>query len=384
LERLSYTVGDFIDRHGYFECHHQGENAAWSIRDGHTYWDRSALRMDGSELGKPKDFNHPAMDLHYDDKPSMISETTFTRPNRFRSEAPLFFACYGALQDSDAIVHFALDGMKWQVKPNYFMQQWTLASPAMMGQFPAAALIYRQGLVQSGPVVADIQLNREELLNLKGTPFPQNASLDELRAKDLPRKDLSSSATSRIDPLLHFVGQTRTLFTDGPGRVDAQVRENPESRIVESATQELRLNFETGTLTLRSPRAQGVSGALSTMGTVQLPDVRVASDMELGHIVVVSLDGNPLWQSKRMLVQVMSEEMATDFRTKQLGNGEKQIESIGRDPWLFRRLSGTIEFPKRMRITALDVDGRPTGTGQISERLELQPDVIYYQITPSD
>jgi hypothetical protein len=384
IEKLSYTVGDFIDRHGYFECHHQGENSAWSIRDGHSYWDRSALRMNGSEPGKPKDFNHPAMDLHYDDKPSMISETTFTRPNRFRSEAPLFFACYGALQDSDAIVHFALDGVKWQVKPNYFMQQWTLASPAMMGQFPAAALIYRQGLVQSGPVVGDIQLNREELLNLKGTPFPQNASLDELRAKDLPQRGMASNAASRIDPLLHFVGQTKTLFTDGPGRVDAQVRDDRKSRIVESATQELLLNFEAGTLTLRSPRAQGISGALSTMGAVELPDIQVASDMELGHIVVVSLDGNPLSQSKRMLVQVMSEEMATDFRTKQLGNGKKQIESIGRDPWLFRQLSGTIEFHKPMRISALDVDGRPSGTGQVSKRLELQPDVIYYQLTPLD
>jgi hypothetical protein len=120
------------------------------------------------------------------------------------------------------------------------------------------------------------------------------------------------------------------------------------------------------------------------MGTVELPHIHVASDMELGHIVVVSLDGNPLPQSKRMLVQVMSEEMATDFRTKQLSNGEKQIESIGRDPWLFRRLSGTIEFHKPMRITALDVDGRPTGKGHVSKRLELQPDVIYYQLTPSD
>ena len=49
------------------------------------------------------------MDPSYDGKPSMISETTWNRPNRYRSEAPLFYAAYGALQDSDAIVHFALD-----------------------------------------------------------------------------------------------------------------------------------------------------------------------------------------------------------------------------------------------------------------------------------
>jgi hypothetical protein len=41
------------------------------------------------------------MDPHYAGKPSMISETTFCRPNRYRSEAPFYFAVYGALQDSD-------------------------------------------------------------------------------------------------------------------------------------------------------------------------------------------------------------------------------------------------------------------------------------------
>src|SRR5262249_32884577 len=140
LEKLSYTTGDFIDRHGYFSCNHKGDNAAWSIRAGHTSSDRSALRFEG-EAGKQ--FVHPVMDPHYDDRPSIISETTFNRPNRFRSEAPLYFAAYSALQDSDAVVHFALDGARWSVKPGFWMQPWTLGSPAMLGQFPAAALLYR-------------------------------------------------------------------------------------------------------------------------------------------------------------------------------------------------------------------------------------------------
>jgi hypothetical protein len=75
---------------------------------GHTYSDRSGLRFDAEQPGKPKQFVHPGMDPHYDDKPSMLSESTWNRPNRFRSEAPLYFAVYGALQHSDAIVHFAL------------------------------------------------------------------------------------------------------------------------------------------------------------------------------------------------------------------------------------------------------------------------------------
>jgi len=85
-----------------------------------------------------------------------ISETTFNRPNRYRSEAPLFFAAYGALQGSDAIIHFALDGVRWSVKPGFWMQPWTLASPAMLGQFPGAALLFRRGLIAPGAVLADL------------------------------------------------------------------------------------------------------------------------------------------------------------------------------------------------------------------------------------
>jgi hypothetical protein len=211
LEKLSYSCGDFIDRHGYFSCNHQGDQAAWSLRAGHTYSDRSALRFDAEQPGKPKVFVHPAMDPHYHEHPSMISETTWNRPNRFRSEAPLYLAAYGALQGSDAIVHFALDSAQWAVKPGYFMQPWTLMTPAMMGQFPAAALIYRSGLVSTGNVLAEVNLNKSRLLALAGTPLPQDAALDELRLKDLPPgPELKSGG--RVDPLIHYAGRVAIRF----------------------------------------------------------------------------------------------------------------------------------------------------------------------------
>ncbi|MEZ6120327.1 MAG: hypothetical protein R3C28_27660 [Pirellulaceae bacterium] len=106
LEKYSYTVGDFIDRHGYFGCLHKGENSAWSVRNGHTFRNRSALRFE-AEDGDGLSFVHPAVDITYANKPSMISETTFNRPNRYRSEAPLFFASYGSLQGTDAFCLFA-------------------------------------------------------------------------------------------------------------------------------------------------------------------------------------------------------------------------------------------------------------------------------------
>jgi len=388
LEKLSYTAGDFVDRHGYFECNHHGDNAAWSIRPGHTYSDRSALRFDAAEPGKPRQFVHPVMDIHYDDKPSMISETTFTRPNRYRSEAPLYFAAYGALQDSDCIVHFAFDGANWAVKPGFWMQQWTLVTPAMLGQFPAAALIYRQGLVSTGAVVADVKLNRDDLAHLKGTPLPQDASFDELRLKDVPRgRDVQPG--QRLDPLVHYVGRTHVTFTDKPGGVtlnDLKPFVDRTAQSVASSTGELKLDYGKGLLVINAPRAQGASGALNSAGKIKLSAFTIASDMDLGHIIAVSLDDRPLATSRRILLQVMSEEQASGFKTEPVDATTKRITDIGHDPWQVKALRGAVICNRpdagKLKVTALDFNGRPLRPVGTAQEIKLQASTLYYLIEP--
>jgi hypothetical protein len=387
LEKLSYLAGDFIDRHGYFECDHKGDNAAWSIRNGHTFADRSALRFDASQPGEPKQFVHPVMDPQYDDKPSMISETTFCRPNRFRSEAPLYYAAYGALQDSDCIVHFAFDGTRWEVKPNFWMQQWTLMSPAMLGQFPAAALIYRRGLVTPGRVLAEVQLDKTDLLALKGTPLPQDASLDELRLKDVPQ-GREVKPGQRLDPLLHYAGRAQVKFVSTPGAArveDLRPLIDHAAQTVTSSTGELRLDYGKGLLRIESPRAQGLSGALKAAGPTELPGLSISSDLELGHILAVPLDDQPLATSSRILLQVMSEEKPSDFTTEPAEAGHQRIANIGRDPWLVRTLQGTVRFKRpdaaQLKVTALDINGYRAGSVGDAAEIRLQPRTMYYLIS---
>jgi hypothetical protein len=388
LEKYTYTVGDFIDRHGYFGCHSQGQASEWSVRDGHTYADRSALRFDPEEPGKPRAFVHPAMDPSYDGKPSMISETTWNRPNRYRCEAPLFYAVYGALQDSDAIVHFALDTAAWSVKPGFFMQPWTLMSPAMMGQFPAAALIYRKGLVATGDLLVDLNLKVGNLLDLQGTPMPQGAALDELRLKDVP-KGTTLKPGNVIDPLVHLAGRTNVNFADrgGPPKLkNLKPFIDRKRQVVASSTGQLRLDYGKGVLTMDAPAAQGISGALREAGAVQLQDLTISSKLELGHIVAVSLDGKPLATSRRILLQAMSEEKPTGFRTEPAPRGHKKIVSIGHDPWLVKELDGVVKFKRpdasRLKVTALDFNGDPIKSTGAASEIRLAPSTIYYFITP--
>jgi hypothetical protein len=387
LEKLSYTAGDFIDRHGYFGCNHKGDSAEWSIRNDHTYSERSALRFDAEQPGKPRQFVHPAMDVHYDGKPSMISETTWDRPNRYRSEAPLYFAAYGALQHSDAIVHFAVDGRNWAVKPNFWMQPWTLMSPAMIGQFPAAALIFRRGLVTAGSVLAEVNLSREALLRLEGTSLPQEAALDELRLKDLPSGAEAKPGT-RLDPLLHYAGQADVRFVIGSGSAkvnDLKPLIDHARQTVTSSTGELKLDYGKGVLMIDAPCAQGVSGGLQTAGALETRDLSIASEMELGHVVAVSLDGQTLARSARILLQVMSEEKASDYQTESASEGVKRIVNIGTDPWLIKRLQGTVRLKRpdasQLKATALDFNGYRTEPCGSAQELQLRPATMYYLLS---
>jgi len=388
LEKMSYLASDFIDRHGYFSISIKGEFSEWSLRQGHVYADRSALRFEAEKPGAPKLFTHPAMDPTYDNKPSMISETTWNRPNRHRSEAPLFYALYGSLQGSDAIVHFALDGMNWSAKPGYFVQPWTLMSPAMIGQFPAAALIYRRGLIAEGTVLARIELNTNDLFQLKGTPLPQDAAFDELRIKDIPLGMEEIRPGQRMDPLIHLAGRVAVSFGGKPGHVSMQNLTpwiDRKTQTVTSTTGELKLDYGKGTLQIQAPKVQGFSGNLALIGQAELSALSLKSDLEVGHVVLISLDDKPLQSSKKMLLQVMSEEKSLGFETEPAEEGFLRIKKLGNDVWTVRKLSGTVHLKrgdaKNLKVTALDHNGYPSGAAGNGAEIQLQPSTLYYLIS---
>ncbi|GAB4249214.1 MAG: hypothetical protein OHK005_15950 [Candidatus Methylacidiphilales bacterium] len=387
LEKYSYTPGDFIDRHGYWGGLHQGEHSAWSIRDGHTFTHRSALRFDPPEPGKPREVSHPAFDPKYNGLPSMISETTFNRPNRYRVEAPAFYAVYGALQGSDAIVHFAHDGARWAVKPRFFMQPWTLMSPTQMGQFPATALIYRQGLLQEGDLIAEVYLNLEDLLALQGTPLVQSANLDELRKADATTDADSASPTKKIDPMVHLIGRTAVTIGAEPAQTKIQPLDkflDPAAQLVTASTGEIQLDYGKGLLCLTAPKAQGAVGNLAAAGPIELPALTINSELDLASVLLVPLDGQPIASSRRLLLQVMTEEKPTGFRAEPEREGVLRIVNIGTDPWLIRSPSGTITLKRadagKLQITPLNFNGYPGAEPVPGPTLQLRPDTAYYLI----
>jgi len=78
----------------------------------------------------------------------------------------------------------------------------------------------------------------------------------------------------------------------------------------------------------------------------------------------------------------MSEERNHGFATE--GEPKRTIKNVGSAPVEVRAFAGTIAFTRadaaKLFVTALDVNGVPTGKAGTAERITLLPNAIYYLI----
>lgn len=384
LDKYTNTIADFMDRHGYFEPPHEGERAGYAVSPGDTYQDRSALLFTSRQPDQANDFNLPIMDLGYNGLPSTITEINWTMPNRFRADFPLLAAAYGLLQGTDGFFFFAKDKPAWTTA----LSKFSIASPVIMGQFPATALMYRKGLLQSGDRVVDVPLKLDDLFNLRGAPLIAPQNLDQFRAQDVPPGQVQQrDRPQSIDPLAFLVGNVNLRFTNQtePSRIsDLSPFIDRQAKTVRSSTGQLVWDYQKGLVTVNAPLVQGATGFLKQAGSLDLDDVAIASDLDYGTILLVSLDDQPLARSRRMLLQVMSEEQ--NFGWSASGHPQKTIQNLGQPPLVVRKLSGQISLRRSdastLSVTALDNNGYVADTLGNASQITLRPDTLYYVIEP--
>ena len=178
--------------------------------------------------------------------------------------------------------------------------------------------------------------------------------------------------------------RTSVRFTDtgdAPKLVDLSKFIDHTKQLVTSTTGQLKLDYAKGVLTINAAAAQGVSGNLLDASAVDLKDVTIQSDASLGHIVVVSLDSKPLGTSKKMLLQVMSEERATGFEAQPEG-GIRKIKHVGHDPWQIKSLGGSVKFKRAdagsLKVITLDGNGDKQDTAGTATEIKLTPGIRWW------
>ncbi|MCS7033268.1 MAG: hypothetical protein NZ561_04630 [Phycisphaerae bacterium] len=379
LDKLSNTVADVMDRHGYYAGKHQGQRAAYAIDAGDQFFDRAAVRFDSPEGADPsrRSFHTPIWDVAYAGKPSIISEINWSAPNRFRSEMPLLAAAYGSLAGSDGLLFFALEGPGWSAT----IRKFSIQTPAILGQFPAAALVYRRGDIESAPAVVRSELHEPSLRRLLGGPPLAEPNLDALREKDLPPQAIpSGQAVNAVDPLAFAVGRVEAVPAERAGiwqSPQLATRIDRQGGVVRSITGQLTWDFSRGVVTVNAPKVQAACGFLSSAGRIELNDCTWDIGNEFAAVWLVSLDDVAIGQSRKLLLAVVTEEMNQGFRAE--GHGPKTIVSIGGPPVCVREIRGHVELKgPPVRITPLTFEGQPAGERREGSIVKLDPTTIYY------
>lgn len=348
LERYTYTAGDILDQHGYFGGRHEGQGSSYSLRVGHTYADRAAVLEPGAL---------PFVVSEFDGHPHVVSEIGWPSPNRFRAEYPPLLAAYGALQGVDGFFQFAVSGPAWGSAAEKF----PVSVPTVLGQSPAAALLFRRGdVAEAAHWVHLEEIDLESQYDFRGTAGATPAHLDELRKRDVPKGGVGAATPAdAMDPLAPFVGRVlRRMVENGGGALQSAALSkhiDRKAKRITSLDRTLRWDYGKGVVTIDTARTQGATGFLGRAGAIKLGDVTLESAIEFGTILVVSLDGRPLAGAKRILIQTMSEERPYGWKTE-----GGRITDLGGPPTLVRTFAGSVSLRMGGRLkkaTVLDVHG---------------------------
>ncbi len=399
-ETYSYTAADVLDKHNYLTPLILNMAETVNVSGGDTFYAAPCLN-------NPRTL--PAVYKHVAGKPSIISESTWVNPHDFKAEGPLLIASYGALNGLDGFIWFATHDVHWQNGTN----RWEIASPALAGTFPAAALIFRRGDVASPPAVVNEGRTLEGVAAKVPSLFFETPGWDPTRDPTGSLTAASSvGAGQSIDPLAALVGPVEIHFDSETDFVSPSLAAHIDNtaRVVTSLTGELALHWghppgvsppnnlpPTGLFQIDTPRAQGAVGFLGTAGKLSLGQIDLEMTNPFGTVVAISLDGQPLVSSTRVLIQSATREnlrrslyedvVLTLNGTNYLGH---RILEIGGLPWQMQGITASVTLKGMGLIRSfqvLDSNGylattkvNPTPQGE-HQVVSLPGDALYCILT---
>lgn len=390
-ERYSQTANEVAGVNRYFTGTHEGRDNGWAIRPGDRFTNASVLL---DPRGMPTNVKQPA------GMPFIIPETEWVAPSAYQSEGPFLTAAYQSLTGVD-ISYFFADGDTAEWQPPFLplpwnppTGKWAIATPMQLGQFPAAALMFRKGYLQRGRTVVHEERSLEDLWQRRSPLVAEEGGFDPNRdAGDLPPR---SAVKTGVDPLAFLVGPVEVKYGGDSAKstvLDLAPYIDHARKTVRSVTGELRLDYGTGYCTVDAPKVQGAAGFLRQAGPLTLRDVSLRSGNEYATVVVVSLDGQPLRSSHRALVQVGTVARPTGWEEKDATwkspDGKttvagKEVVQTGKNPWSITSTEGTLTLhnPTLRSATALDANFLPVRKLTVRRsaagiRLELPADALY-------
>lgn len=390
LQQWSEKCSDFYDRHGYFSAPRKKDEGDRNRTFPVWVKGRSAVRAEGfGNAGKVLDMVF--LDMTRDGKPSMVSEFHWTGKNRFRTEMPLFTSALTAAAGMDATVNFSMHNVPGWLAVDH--GHWPIQTPGVLGQYPAAAVMFRLGAIKEGKVLAAMRMNTKDALKRKARPVTKPSRFDfNARLGSGGAKEERVTAAAPYGPVYFCTGKVTFDVGDFPTASELQDIDqywDENKQLIHHSNGQIEWDYGKGLFEVHAEGANAVVGFLNVKDAIDLPDVTIKTPLEFGAIALVSLDKKPLAESKRMLLQVMSEQRATGWTEGETdAKGFTRIIDPGGYPMQTKALEGAITFKREdaqvLRITPLHENFVPAGPATRGPTLVLRPDVFYYLIEGID
>jgi len=374
-ERWSYTANEVIGKNHYFSGIHNGLNVGWQILPGQVFTSPSWAR---DPVGSPLSIRQVA------GHPFIVPESLWVPPTRYQSEGPLIVAAQSCLTGLDTFYWFATGVEEWQPPLN----KWTFALPTMLGQFPAAALLFRKGYVKQGPVVVHEERSLRDVWERKVPIIAEEGAWDPNRDQgEMPAR---SPVKTPVDPLAYLVGRIEVRYGGDAAKstaTDLAPFVDREKQTVRSATGEITTDLGRGLYRVNTPKVQAVAGFLGKADPQKLADVTIECANEYAAIVVVPLDDKPIASSGKLLVQAGTVCRPTGWAERAMRIPRKEgvvegsrIVSTGKAPWQIEKTRATVTIRNRAlaKATALD----PNGMREADVALERIPDGVRIVLPP--
>jgi hypothetical protein len=393
-ERWSYTANQVIAVNRYYSPVHIGPDRGWRIDPGDTFEDASVLlRPLELPLNLRQVVGHPMM----------VTESHWVPPLGYQSEGPFLVAAYQSLAGVDVFYWFGTGEAEWSNQDrapwdSASRAKWAIGSPMVLGQFPAAALLFRKDYVKEGKPAILESRTINEIWKRKPPMLAEDPGYDPNRdSGDTARRSLGAR---KADPLAFLVGPVKVDFSTKPA--ESEVNDlgrfiDHKTKVIRSNTGQVRFEYGRGVCTIDAPCAAGASGFLKNRGVVETTSVTIDAQNEYASVLVVSLDGLALSRSQRVLVQVGTRARPTGWVEREATfNGDdgkqtfhgKQVVETGAMPWaiLETRIRLLVKNPALRTAVVLDSNGNSRGTLKAAQprgvfQVDLPHDALYVVLT---
>ena len=355
VERWSYTANDIIGANKYYGPVHvnpkEGHKAGYMIVKGDYFNGKSVLSTPRS---LPVNFKQVA------GYPTLISESCWVGPMKYRAEGSFLVSAYSSLSGFDTFYWFATGEVEYGKPLGKFQN----ATPMEMGQFPAAALMFRKGYIREGKAVIHEERSLKNMWNMKNPIISEDGSYDPNRDKGDTAPE--SNIAGGTSPMAFLVGPVKVKYEGNEANSKSiDFSKNISKDEVKSITGELNMNLKDEICTLNAPSAQGVVGFLNRKESHDLSSVSIKCKNDYASILAVSVDGQPISSSKDMFIQIGTFERPYGWEVKKSkfkgrkGKGSfegLEILNRGGSPWNIEKCKGTITLKNKSVSKAFALD----------------------------